>query len=520
MYTALYRKKRPTNFESVVGQKPIVTTLKNQLQGGQISHAYLFCGTRGTGKTSTAKIFARAVNCQQSVETGEPCNNCEVCQDILSERNLDVIEIDAASNNGVDNIRDLREEVKYPPTAGIYKVYIIDEAHMLTTAAFNALLKTLEEPPDHVIFILATTDPQKIPATILSRCQRYDFKRITRKDMVETLANYMENDNLLADRDALDYIASVSDGAMRDALSILDQCLSLYSNETITLEKVQNLLGAMDQSALFAFGNALLKNDASYALNIIAQAAKQGKDISRFIADIITHFRNLLVASQIADNTDILDYSPETIENFRAQGSAANPLTLISYIKEFSELQNQMRFLPQERLALEVCTIKLCSKPQHSGIVTPSPTESVYSDNKAKGDMPDANIELPEVKGTQTVKDDKSTITVKEEKSVSDDTNIVEKWTEFCGSLNGLLKSMLALCQVECSGSNITIICRDQGSLQYIKDQKDTITFALTSYFNLPAAPNIVFTINNSYNDPDTFKKIIQNQVNLPVDFQ
>ncbi|MCL2014988.1 MAG: DNA polymerase III subunit gamma/tau, partial [Defluviitaleaceae bacterium] len=339
MYTALYRKKRPKNFNSVIGQKAIVATLKNQLHMQRISHAYLFSGTRGTGKTSTAKIFARALNCPQSQTLGEPCNECEICTDILAERSLNVIEIDAASNNGVDNIRELREEVKYPPATGTHKVYIIDEAHMLTVAAFNALLKTLEEPPQHVIFILATTDPQKVPATILSRCQRYDFKRISKADMVETLLDYMAADNVTIEKPALEYIASVSDGAMRDALSILDQCLSLYitaENSVITLTQAQNLLGAVDQNTLFEYTNALFSKNTQKALEIIANAFNEGRDLARLIADIIQHLRNVLVATQITNN-DILDCSQETLQLYKNQ--AQNPMQLIAYIREFSEFQ-------------------------------------------------------------------------------------------------------------------------------------------------------------------------------------
>ena len=514
MHTALYRKKRPTSFGDVIGQQPIVTTLCNQLKSGHISHAYLFCGTRGTGKTSTAKIFARAVNCPMSAETGEPCNTCEACKDILAERNLNVIEIDAASNNGVDNIRDLREEVKYPPTTGTYKVYIVDEAHMLTTAAFNALLKTLEEPPEHIIFILATTDPQKIPATILSRCQRYDFKRITRNDMVNTLASYMENEGIKTDKDALEYIASVSDGAMRDALSILDQCLSLYAGEAITLNKVQNLLGAVDQSALFAYGKALLQNDSGAALTIIAQASKEGRDLSRFTADIITHFRNLLVASQVANHSDILDYSPETIERYRAQSTDTDPISLINYIREFSELQNQMRYLPQERLALEVCTIKLCAqslKPLTASPVTKEiveePSNPIIIEEKAKETQIPVHNEVNEAVAIVSG-------------SSAEVFDISNQWKDFCLSLSGLLKSMLSLCEAECRNNNITIICRDQGSLQYMKDHQSTITSELTKYFKLPETPIIVFIVNDGYNDTDTFKENIQTQINIPVEFE
>ena len=236
-YQALYRKFRPDTFDGVVGQDHIVRTLKNEIVSDMVSHAYLFCGTRGTGKTSTAKIFAKAINCL-SPKDGEPCGKCAMCTAIQEGRSVNVIEIDAASNNGVDNIRDIREEVKYPPTEGKYKVYIIDEVHMLSPGAFNALLKTLEEPPAHVIFILATTDPQKVPVTILSRCQRFDFKRISSGEITKTLKKYIKIEGAQAEESALSAIGRLADGSMRDSLSILDQCLAFYHNEVITEDKV------------------------------------------------------------------------------------------------------------------------------------------------------------------------------------------------------------------------------------------------------------------------------------------
>lgn len=244
-YQALYRRLRPQRFDDVIGQEHIIRTLKNQIEKDRINHAYLFCGTRGTGKTTTAKIFARAINCTGEGE--KPCNECSVCKEALKGTNLNIIEIDAASNNSVDNIRDIVEEVKYPPTEGRYKVYIIDEVHMLTTSAFNAFLKTLEEPPAHVVFILATTDPQKMPVTVLSRCQRFDFHRIGHKDMVKVLTEYMENEKADVDVSALEYIAEISDGAMRDALSVLDQCLSFYYDRRITEKEVREITGATDR---------------------------------------------------------------------------------------------------------------------------------------------------------------------------------------------------------------------------------------------------------------------------------
>ena len=530
MHTALYRKKRPQTFNDLVGQESIITTLQNQLRNGTVSHAYLLCGTRGTGKTTSAKIFARAVNCPHSAEAGDPCNLCETCLDILAERNLNVIEIDAASNNGVDNIRDLREEVKYPPSSGTYKVYIIDEVHMLTTAAFNALLKTLEEPPEHVIFILATTDPQKIPSTILSRCQRYDFKRVNRYDMCKTLEEYMNEEGVQIEQAALEYIAAISDGAMRDALSILDQCTSLYENEDITLNKIQSLLGAVDQTVLFAYTDALLQKKASSALHIISQVTKDGRDLSRFTADIITHLRNILVAAQIDNYQDILDYSTETIEKFKLQGCSASPETLIDYIKEFSELQNQLRYSSQERLMLEVFTIKLSALNVVAPVVhvspTPIPTPEITTPAVIGPSLPIAAPVAVETEAPIPAEEPTSAAPHVQtpEADTADTLDISSNWADFCASLSGLLKSMLALCKVE-SGEGVKIICSNIGSKQYITEHKDEVSAALAKYFKLPTIPNIVIVADEEYNKPaeqnsDTFKESIQSQINMQVSFE
>ncbi|MCL1998107.1 MAG: DNA polymerase III subunit gamma/tau [Turicibacter sp.] len=498
---ALYRKKRPSTFGNVVGQNPIITTLRNQLKNLRLSHAYLFCGTRGTGKTSAAKIFARALNCQYSRETGEPCNECTTCKDILAERSLNVTEIDAASNNGVDNIRDLREEVKYPPTVGAYKVYIIDEAHMLTTAAFNALLKTLEEPPAHIVFIFATTDPSKIPVTIMSRCQRYDFKRITRADVVATLAAYMKDDNIIVEQEALEYIASVSDGAMRDALSILDQCISLYLDETLTLEKVKYVLGAVDQSILFEYGDALVAYNTAKALDIIAEVAKEGLDFSRFINDVIMHFRNLLVASQVTNPADILDYSQETANHYRTKGLEIAADILMNYIKEFFELQNQIRFLPKERLALEVCTIKLCN---NSAIPTSEPIKIPQQQTPKQ---------TPTIAPAQTQKPERTPSV-----EPRNENNLITYWSDFCNTLDGnVIKSSLLRCKVSING-DITIDCLDDTNLGRVKKAEGEITEKLRKYFGIEGK-NIIFVVQKKPNSSNTFREELQSQVNMQIEF-
>ena len=293
-YTALYRKFRPQEFEDVKGQEHIVTTLKNQIKADRVGHAYLFCGTRGTGKTTIAKIFAKAVNCQEPRE-GSPCGDCPSCREIAAGNSMNVIEIDAASNNGVDNIREIREEVAYSPTKGKYKVYIIDEVHMLSMGAFNALLKTLEEPPSYVIFILATTEAHKIPITILSRCQRYDFKRITVETIAGRLSELMEKEQVAVEDKAIRYVARAADGSMRDALSLLDQCIAFYLGETLTYDHVLEVLGAVDTEVFSQMLRRILSQDVTGALLLLEELIGKGREPGQFVVDFTWYLRNLLV---------------------------------------------------------------------------------------------------------------------------------------------------------------------------------------------------------------------------------
>ena len=360
-YTALYRKLRPKTFDNVVGQKFITKILKNQISNSKVSHAYLFCGTRGTGKTSIAKIFATAINCKTPTTESEPCNECEVCISIKNNRNLNVIEIDAASNNGVENIRDIREDVKYPPTLGKYKIYIIDEVHMLSNGAFNALLKTLEEPPSYVIFILATTDPQKIPATILSRCQRFDFKRIPSQEMFESLKKYSSQENILIEDEALKYIVNISDGAMRDALSLLDMSTSFYSETIISYNNILDLVGSVDNKTLADISTALSNFDSTTCIEIISNVVSLGRDVTQFTNELLIYLRNMLVSLNIQKSSMALDYSPETIEKFKKSGQTIGSEKLFLYINTFSNLQNDMKYANNKQLLLEVTCIKLCN---------------------------------------------------------------------------------------------------------------------------------------------------------------
>ena len=293
MHKALYRSYRPQNFEDVVGQEHIIRTLKNQIENNNVGHAYLFSGTRGTGKTSTAKIFARAVNCENSVDQ-EPCNECEVCRDILNDNVMDVVEIDAASNNSVDDIRELRESVKYSPAKAKYKVYIIDEVHMLSQGAFNALLKTLEEPPSYVIFILATTEPHKIPATILSRCQRFDFKRLSNASIIKRLETVCQRSNIEITKEAMNIVATLADGAMRDALSILERCVQDGENK-IDEDKIKDLVGIPKITYIHNITEAIIDYDIDKVLENLDIVLNEGKDIVNLLWEMIKYTKDILV---------------------------------------------------------------------------------------------------------------------------------------------------------------------------------------------------------------------------------
>ena len=364
-YMALYRKWRPSDFDEVRGQDAIVQTLRNQIIYNRIGHAYLFCGTRGTGKTSIAKLFAKAVNCEHPVN-GNPCNTCPSCQAINNQTSLDVLEIDAASNNGVENIRDIREQVQYSPVEGRYKVYIIDEVHMLSSGAFNALLKTLEEPPSYVIFILATTEKHKIPVTILSRCQKYDFKRISVDTITNHLASLMEKEQIDVEERALRYIARAADGSMRDALSLLDQCIAFYLGQTLTYDNVLEVLGTADTSVFSTLLRSILRHDSMAALDVIDTMITEGRELSQFLSDFLWYLRNLLILKDQEGAEESLDMSRETISALKEECAMVDTTALLRYIRLLSELSNQIRTATQKRVLLEVGFIKLCRPEMES----------------------------------------------------------------------------------------------------------------------------------------------------------
>lgn len=378
-YQALYRKWRPKTFDDVKGQEAIVRTLKNQIKTGRIGHAYLFCGTRGTGKTSVAKIFARAVNCEDP-QDGSPCGKCDSCKAIASGSSLNVVEIDAASNNGVDNIREIREQVQYQPPQGRYRVYIIDEVHMLSSAAFNALLKTLEEPPSYVIFILATTEIQKIPLTILSRCQRYDFHRIPTDTIFEQLKDLVQKEGLAASDQALRYVARQGDGSMRDALSLLDECLSFYIGKDLEYEDVLKVLGAADTQVYSGMLQDLLKLETDAALGRLNDILLSGQELPQFVSGFIWYLRNVLLVLTSADMTitaDLVDMNEDNFAQLKAdaklcltQAGGKKPLalnTLIRFIELFSDLSGRFSSTSQKRILTEVAIIQ-CTRPSMDGL--------------------------------------------------------------------------------------------------------------------------------------------------------
>lgn len=357
-YTALYRAWRPKRFDEVVGEEHITTTLKNQIINNRIAHAYLFCGTRGTGKTSTAKLMAKALNCLNS-DNGEPCNECEMCKKINNGLAIDVTELDAASNNGVDKIRDIIDDAKYPPQEAKYKVYIMDEVHMLSMGAVNAFLKTLEEPPQNVIFILATTDPQKLPITILSRCQRFDFKRIGNKEICTLLRKIVSSQGVLADDKSLELISRTSDGAMRDALSILDQAISMGDGK-VDYNELISMLGLVTNDNLFEITNSIIDRNIESAMSVIENVVIAGKDMYLFIKDLMTHFRNLLMIKVTNNPEEVLDMSLENISLVKEQGSRIRVEELMRGIRILQDAEGNAKLSKESRLYLELAIIKMC----------------------------------------------------------------------------------------------------------------------------------------------------------------
>ena len=481
-YTALYRKFRPDTFSDVKGQDAIVQTLKNQINADRIGHAYLFCGTRGTGKTTVAKILAKAVNCEHPVD-GNPCNECATCKAISSGSSMNVIEIDAASNNGVDNIREIREETAYSPTEGKYKVYIIDEVHMLSIGAFNALLKTLEEPPSYVIFILATTEAHKIPITILSRCQRYDFKRISILTIADRLSQLMKEEQVDVEEKAIRYIARKADGSMRDALSLLDQCIAFYLGKKLTYDNVLDVLGAVDTEIFSKMLRLILENKVTELLKMLEELVMQGRELGQFVTDFTWYMRNLLLLKASDDLEDVLDVSTDNLKLLQEEAGMVREDTLIRYIRIFSELSGQIKYESSKRIAIEVALIKLCrpemeqdetslldrirrleqmlqngvvytEKRENSGGMNSIPS---FSQNEEESVVPENHAQIPEINAAP-----------------EDLKQVVARWRNIVNATSGRLKSVLVSARVQYNASGednrLYIVFQDFLGERYVND--------------------------------------------------
>ncbi len=472
-YTALYRKFRPAEFEEVKGQEHIVTTLKNQIQAERIGHAYLFCGTRGTGKTTVAKIFAKAVNCEQPVD-GSPCGSCPSCQAIAAGNSMNVIEIDAASNNGVDNIREIREEINYPPQQGRFKVYIIDEVHMLSIGAFNALLKTLEEPPSYVIFILATTEAHKIPITILSRCQRYDFRRISIDTITARLQELIQKEGVEAEERAIRYIAKAADGSMRDALSLLDQCIAFYLGQTLTYDHVLEVLGAVDTEVFSGLLRSLIKKDITGSIARLEELIMQGRELGQFVIDFTWYLRNLLLIQSADDMEEVLDMSSENLRLLKEEAQMISPDVLMRYIKVCSDLTGQLRFSTQKRILIEIAIIKLCRPSMEQDL------SSVLQrlDDLERRMESGVFVQGGSASDEAAKKPVAAPIKPQLPKAIPEDIKqLMKSWNVMVAGLGGMTERMLEKISPRLEGEDtLLILCKDQVQLGWLNEQQHFAT--------------------------------------------
>lgn len=498
-YTALYRKFRPNEFEDVKGQEHIVTTLKNQIKADRIGHAYLFCGTRGTGKTTVAKIFAKAVNCEHPVE-GSPCGECASCRAIAAGSSMNVIEIDAASNNGVDNIREIREEVNYSPTEGRYKVYIIDEVHMLSIGAFNALLKTLEEPPSYVIFILATTEAHKIPITILSRCQRYDFRRISIDTIAERLKDLMVQEQVEVEEKAIRYVAKAADGSMRDALSLLDQCIAFYLGQKLTYDHVLEVLGAVDTEIFSALLRKVLDKNITGAIALLEELVIQGRELGQFVIDFTWYLRNLLLVQSADDMEDVLDISSENLKLLKEEAKMVRPEVLMRFIHVFSQLSNQIKYSSQKRILIEIAIIKLCRPAMDQDL------DSLLQriDDLEKKIENGAFTVVPAMSGSMQTADAGQTAPVHKRpelpKAVPEDIqHLVKNWNLVLGDLSGLVRNYLKMAHLSLgSGNVLLIVLEDTVAVAFLNEEEHLIEIREAIEKNIGKQVEIDITANET----------------------
>lgn len=525
-YTALYRKFRPASFEDVKGQDHIVTTLKNQIKAERIGHAYLFCGTRGTGKTTIAKIFAKAVNCEKPAD-GSPCGECAVCRAIAAGASMNVIEIDAASNNGVDNIREIVDEVSYSPAEGKYKVYIIDEVHMLSIGAFNALLKTLEEPPSYVIFILATTEVHKIPITILSRCQRYDFKRITIDTISERIRELIQIEQVSIEDKAIRYIAKTADGSMRDALSLLDQCIAFHFGQELTYDKVLDVLGAVDTEVFSRLLRVVMEGNVPGAIGILEEMVIQGRELTQFVSDFTWYLRNLLLIKTADGIEDIIDVSTENLARLKEEAQMAQNDVIMRYIRVLSELSGQIRYAAQKRVLIEIALIKLCRPEMETD--TESLSDRIRKlEQKVEQGIPVMNPELMQ-QMHEGIAAGAMGAAVSEQRAPlpraipEDVKQVVSKWSVAVAEAPNPMKTYLKSAYPSLSGDGkLLIVVQDGLPFDYFRQDghREELQKILSEY----AGKEIEITIQSSDNDrnsrdvfPD-LSRLVSESINMEIE--
>lgn len=513
-YTALYRKFRPTTFDEVKGQDHIVQTLKNQIHANRIGHAYLFCGTRGTGKTSVAKIFAKAVNCEHPVD-GSPCNECDVCRGINSGSSMNVIEIDAASNNGVDNIRQIRDEIQYTPSSGKYTVYIIDEVHMLSIGAFNALLKTLEEPPSYVLFILATTEPHKIPITILSRCQRYDFKRISIDTIAGRLMELMEKENIEVEEKAIRYVAKAADGSMRDALSLLDQCIAFYLGQKLTYENVLEVLGAVDNEIFSQLTRSVIEGDVVACIHLLDEMVMQGRELGQFVNDFIWYLRNLMLIKTSDGASDVIDASAERIQALKEEAAMVDTDVIMRYIRIFSELSGQIKYSSQKRVLIEIALIKLTKPAMENDISSLNNRMAIVEKKIENGDIVSKAAPV-----TEAAKEEPKPKKVWAKPVPADIQQVVDNWGKIKRHISNPYKIYLQDARFSVKGEDTLLIVFSPGSIGYEGCNKPEVIEMLTNLISeeIEKQVKVEMTIlENNQNFGDYFMEVVS-KINMEVE--